>query len=91
MVKIQNFLEIFMQNDDDKLAGVMVMTTILSSIGVWVGSGYILWDLIGVTGFGKGIMWFIAWSLVGGIAQSIIAPIISMALIAFLSIFMGNR
>lgn len=81
--------EDFMKNDE-KIAGIMTMVMLLSSIGTWLGSGHLLWQAIDVNSFGMGIVWFVVWGVVGGIAQSFIAPLISMAIIAVLSIFMGK-
>lgn len=68
------------------------MTTVmlLSPIGTWLGSGYLLWQAIDVNSFGMSIVWFVAWGVMGGIAQSFIALLISMAIIAVLSIFIGK-
>lgn len=82
--------EDFMKNDEKRIVGIMIVVMLLSSIGTWLSSGYLLWQAIDVNSFGMGIVWFVAWGVVGGIAQSFIAPLISMAIIAVLSIFIGK-
>ncbi|OOR87788.1 hypothetical protein B0181_09535 [Moraxella caviae] len=77
--------------NDDKLGGIAVIAMMISSLVVWVGSGWWLWELIEVTGFGRGVMWLLAWGLVGGIARTFIAPLISVAIIAIFDIFVSKE
>lgn len=85
----------YYNDNNDKLAGVvgvvMGVTMLLLSVGVWLVSGYWLWNKIGVTGFGSGLLWFVAWGFVGGLAQSFIVPLLSMPIVLVLSIFSGEK
>lgn len=78
-------------DEDDVLANAMIVIMFLISVITWLATGYYLWQIIGVDGFGKGIMWFISWGIVGGIFQSLIVPLISLAIIAVLSFLFGKK
>ena len=79
------------ENQEEKFTAFLVIVTIISTIVTWGLSGWLLWQWLDVSSFTKGVIWFFAWGVVGGLAQAFIAPLSSVILMLVLSLFTENR
>jgi putative membrane protein len=79
------------ENQEEKFTAFLVIVTIISTIVTWGLSGWLLWQWLDVSSFTKGVIWFFAWGVVGGLAQAFIAPLPSVILMLVLSLFTENR
>ncbi len=79
------------ENQEEKFTAFLVVVTIISTIVTWGLSGWLLWQWLDVSSFTKGVIWFFAWGVVGGLAQAFIAPLSSVILMLVLSLFTENR
>ncbi len=68
--------------DPEREERVFFTSVLLSIFITWIGSGYLLWSWMTVDNFSKGVLFVVAWGFLGGIAQKIIAPLISIIFIA---------
>lgn len=79
------------ENQEEKFTAFLVVVTIISTIVTWGLSGWLLWQWLDVSSFTKGVIWFFAWGVVGGLVQAFIAPLPSVILMLVLSLFTENR
>ncbi len=80
-----------MYDNDEKFTAIAVVLYTVYYVAIWLGSGYILWGWIGVTGFTRAILWLIAWMIVGTIADRILMLIILTVVGGLSSIFFDKR
>lgn len=80
-----------MYDNDEKFTAIAVVLYTVYYVAIWLGSGYILWGWIGVTGFTRAILWLIAWMVVGTIADRILMLIILTVVGGLSSIFFDKR
>ena len=78
------------ENQEEKFAAFLVVVTMISTIATWVLSGWLLWEWVDVSSFTRGVIWFFAWGIVGGLAQAFIAPLPSVILMLIISLFAEN-
>lgn len=79
------------QKSQNALESITAFAVLLSTFIVWIGSGYLSWQWVGVDSFFDGIIFVIAWGIIGSLAQSFITPLISLSIVYFCSFFIADE
>ncbi|MDO4435113.1 MAG: hypothetical protein Q4B71_01700 [Cardiobacteriaceae bacterium] len=56
--------------------GLVIIFTMMACGVAWLGSGYYLWKMIGVDGFGSAIIWLFAWPILASAAKFVTVGVI---------------
>lgn len=79
------------QKSQNTLETISAFAVLISTFIVWIGWGYLSWQWVSVDSFFDGVIFVIAWGIIGGLAQSFIAPLISLSIIYFCSLFIADK